>query len=76
MALTKQTKQPANWADAKKLNVDKSIVAIIPVTAEYRRERPYSAANIDSRVRDWLTEHGYGKLQDFVNRIVGCAQHI
>ena len=45
------------------------IIAIIPQSANYNRIRPYTAANIHKRVRDWLAEVGIRTKDDF--RLLG-----
>jgi hypothetical protein len=78
MSLLKRTGQPANYSDAKALDTgsQEMIVAIIPKSAGYKLERPYSAYNITARVTDWLGSHGYETLQSFSTTAQACVSKI
>lgn len=78
MSLLKTTRQPKNYSDAKALDTgsQEMIVAIIPKSAGYKLERPYSVDNITARVTDWLASHGYGPLQTFGTTGKACSSKI
>jgi hypothetical protein len=52
------------------------IVAVIPKSAGYKLQRPYSADNITARVTGWLASHGYETLQSFSTTAQACASKI
>jgi hypothetical protein len=78
MALMKTDQQPKTYADAKKLDTgnDQIIVAILPGTAAYKLQRPYTAANVALRVTQWVTERGYKDLPAFVDHMRSCESHL
>jgi hypothetical protein len=55
MSLLKKTHQPTNYSEAKALDTgsQEMILAVIPKSAGYKLQRPYSADNITVRVTDW-----------------------
>ncbi|SED27899.1 hypothetical protein SAMN05444161_2900 [Rhizobiales bacterium GAS191] len=75
MALLQRTNQPTNYAEAKQLDTGsrQMIVAIVPGSASYKLERPYSVDNIGRRVAAWLAEHHYGSLAGFAGLMKACA---
>ena len=75
MSLLKRMRQPTNYSETKTLDTgsQEMIIAIIPHTAEYEIQRPYSADNINARVIVWLSSHGYESLQNFSATAQGCA---
>lgn len=75
MALLGKTQQPQTYGDALKLDTGKRdmIVAVLPKTITYRRERPYSAVNIAARVDAWAKEQGYGSTAGLAQTVSGCA---
>ena len=78
MALLKRTAQPNSYLEAKKLDTGNSaiIIAIIPESANYKLARPYSASNVATRVKAWVTEHGYKDLPGFVDQMKACATRL
>jgi hypothetical protein len=75
MALLKISDAPANYGDALKLDTGKHdmIVAVLPGSATFKRERPYTAANIARRVAQWSQERGYGGIDKLAEAASGCA---
>jgi hypothetical protein len=76
MSLLKKTRQPTNYSEAKALDTgaQEMIVAVIPKTADYKLQRPYSRGNITARVSDWLASHGYETLERFSTTVQACAR--
>ena len=75
MALLGRTEQPRTFRDALGLDTGtrEMVVAVLPGTIAFRRERPYSAANLRSRVEAWAQERGYGGLQGLADAALDCA---
>lgn len=78
MALLQSTAQPKIYSEALKLDTRNQdiIVAVIPGSRTYKRERPYTANNIAARVETWANEHGYGSLPQLAEVMKGCADGI
>lgn len=71
MALLGQQTQPTNYAQAKALDTGNTriVVAIVPASAGYNLQRPYTADNIRHRLDVWAAANGYGSsigLSDFL----------
>lgn len=75
MALLGLTTQPASYAQAVRLDTGtrEMIVAVLPASAGYQRERPYTAANIAGRVAQWSKERGYGGVNELAAAVSACA---
>jgi hypothetical protein len=75
MALLGKADQPKTYRDALRLDTGNRdmIVAVLPGTIAYRRERPYSQANITKRVEAWLREQNYGSLQAMGAAMKECS---
>ena len=75
MALLGLTAQPASYAQAVKLDTGtrEMIVAVLPASAGYQRERPYTANNIAARVAQWSKERGYGGVDQLAAAVGACA---
>ncbi|MBV8896592.1 MAG: hypothetical protein JO051_08780 [Acidobacteriaceae bacterium] len=78
MSLLKNTHQPRTYSETKVLDTGSHeiIVALLPKTAAYKPQRPFSAENITARVIDWLTSHGYESLQTFNATAKTCASQM
>jgi hypothetical protein len=75
MALLGKTKQPKNYETAKELDTDMAdmVIAVLPGTKTFRRVRPYSAENIQERIKQWADVEGYGSVESLKNSILSCA---
>lgn len=75
MALLQRSEQPKTYREAQRLDTgDRQIlVVIIPRSAGFERQRPYSAQNISARVTSWLASHGYGEQAGLAQAIDPCA---
>jgi hypothetical protein len=49
------------------------VVAVLPQSALFQRERPYTAANIADRVNAWATARGYGSVQGLASAALECS---
>lgn len=78
MALVGTTQQPATYAEARRLDTGPQdmVVAVLPGTLGYRRERPYTAANIAERVAAWAAEKGYGSTAGLASAVMACRAGI
>jgi hypothetical protein len=76
MALLGRTQQPRTYAEALTLDTGSAamVVAVLPFTAEYRRVRPYTAANIAERVEAWAKQNGYGSTAGLARAAKACGQ--
>jgi hypothetical protein len=76
MALLRRTVQPRNYPEALRLDTGSiaMAVAVLPGTRTYRRVRPYTAANISSRVDAWAAEHGYGSRDALAAALLRCSE--
>lgn len=75
MALLKKVEQPKTYEDAKRLDTGNKdmTIAVLPRSITFQLERPYTSANIESRVRAWAAEKGYGSLDNLASVILDCA---
>lgn len=75
MALLGRTDQPRTYADALKLDTGRAdmIVAVLPGSAGFERQRPYSAANIAARVDAWAKAAGYGSTAGLAGAAEACS---
>jgi len=71
MKLLGTTTAPTNKIETFGLSIENAqvLVAIIPASRLFKVEgnRPYSAENIDSRVRDWQTKAGFATPEKFLD---------
>lgn len=76
MALLKKSEQPKTYPEALRLDTGKEdmIIAVLPGSDLYKRERPYTAENIAKRVEAWATEQGYGTLDEMAAAMMVCAE--
>jgi hypothetical protein len=76
MALLKRPEQPKTYSEALSLDTGAKdmIIAVIPGSRSYKRERPYSAENIKDRVQKWSAEQHYGSLDELSAAIAECAK--
>jgi hypothetical protein len=49
------------------------VVAVLPASAGFKRERPYTAANIAQRVQQWAADNGYGSVDGLVAAATACS---
>jgi hypothetical protein len=76
IALLKRAEMPKNYREiVRQLDTGQQqiIVTIIPGTSSFNRLRPYSAQNIDNRVKQWLTPLGMNSAAEFMQTISTCA---
>jgi len=75
MALLSVTQQPRTYEDAKRLDTGTAamVVAVLPQSAAFRRERPYNAENLARRLDAWAAERGYGNTQGLANAALECS---
>lgn len=70
MNLLNKTAPPTNKEETFKLSIENSkiLVAIIPGSRlfEIKDNKPYTAANIDKRVKDWQREAGFSTSEKFL----------
>jgi len=68
MALLGTTDPPKNRADTFRLSIEDTqvLIAILPATRSFQRVRPYTAANIDVRVRQWQQDSGFATADQFL----------
>ena len=69
MTLLGTTVQPTNRAETFKLSIENTevLVAILPASRSFREVRPYTADNIDERVRAWQQEAGFASPEKFID---------
>ena len=74
MRLLGRPDQPRTYPEAKRLDTGTAsmIIATMPGTRAYKRERPYSATNIAARVDAWATEQ-YGSRDAMEAAVLACA---
>ena len=62
---------PHGYRDALLLNTEQQamFVAVLPGSRGFHLSRPYSAYDIEERVRRWAAERGYGTLEAFAGTI-------
>jgi len=77
MTLLGKSQQPKTYAEARALDTgnQKMLVAIIPGSVLYKRERPYTTANIASRMKAWAEER-YGSLDAFKAAMKICGDRL
>lgn len=76
MALLKRTEMPKTYRDiVRQLDTghQQILVTIIPGSSSFSRVRPYSAQNIDDRVKQWLGQLGLNGAAPFVQALESCA---
>lgn len=75
MALLNRTVQPTTYRDALQLDTgsQQMLVSIIPGSALFNRVRPYTAANIDNRVSQWLASLDLATPATFIEALAACA---
>lgn len=68
MKLLGTTAPPTNRAETFKLSIESTqiLVAIIPGSRPFREARPYTADNIDARVRAWQQDAGFASPEKFI----------
>jgi hypothetical protein len=68
MRLLGATVPPANKAEAFTLSIENAqiLVAIIPASRAFREVKPYTAENIEARVRAWQQEAGFASSEQFI----------
>jgi hypothetical protein len=73
MKLLGRTTPPTNKAETFKLSIEdtKVLVAIIPASRLFEVEgnKPYTAENIDRRVKDWQAQAGFATPEKFLDLI-------
>jgi len=71
MKLLNKTEPPTTKVETFKLSIEntKILVAIIPGSRLFRVEgnKPYTAANIDQRVKDWQEKAGFTTPEKFLD---------
>jgi hypothetical protein len=69
MKLLGTTTPPTNRAETFKLTIENTqvLVAIVPGSRSFQTVKPYTADNIDRRVRAWEEEAGFDAPEDFLN---------
>jgi hypothetical protein len=71
MKLLGTTTPPTNKTETFKLSIENAqvLIAIIPASRLFQVEgnKPYTAENIDSRVRDWQTSAGFTTPEKFLD---------
>ncbi|MFB9125738.1 hypothetical protein E2553_36015 [Paraburkholderia dipogonis] len=74
MKLLEKTELPTNYTETKSLDTgsQRMIVAVVPHSAQYKLQRPYSPDNIAERLDEWAKEH-YGSLEAFRSLVRACA---
>jgi len=75
MRLLGRAQQPVTFSEAMRLDTGtlQMMVAVLPRTRSFERLRPYSADNIENRVRSWAERNGYGSLGALVAAVRACA---
>jgi len=75
MALLGKTTLPTTYTEAVKLDTRPAdmIVAVLPGTSSFRRERPYTAANIAARVESWAMDNGYVSTSALARAVEACT---
>jgi hypothetical protein len=68
MKLLGTTTAPTNKAETFKLSIENAqvLVAIIPASRLFNESKPYTAENIDQRVRRWQKESGFDTPEKFI----------
>jgi hypothetical protein len=78
MALLKKTAQPKTYAEAKRLDTGRQeiLVAIMPGSAAFQLQRPYTATNIAARAAAWADTKGYGSADGFSQLVQSCGKEL
>lgn len=73
MRLLKTTTLPTSRAETFKLSIENSkiLIAILPASRSFQLEgsKPYTADNIEKRVRDWQKQAGFSTLEQLVEHL-------
>jgi len=77
-ALLGVAEAPSNYRQALRLDTGQRamLVAVLPRTAGFHRERPYTAANLAERVAIWSRESGYGSTEALVAAMTECGDQL
>lgn len=69
MTLLGTTTVPTNKAETFKLSIENSqiLVAILPASRAFNPAKPFTAENIDRRVKQWQQEAGFATPEKFVD---------
>lgn len=67
MQLTQNNEFPKTRKDTYQLTTnDKVIISVIPNSRKYNVEKPFTAANIKTRITSWMNENGFSNEEEFV----------
>lgn len=68
MKLLGITTAPTNKSETFRLSIENAqvLIAIIPGSRSFRESKPYTADNINQRVRDWQRESGFDTPERFI----------
>jgi hypothetical protein len=69
---------PTNKQETFNLSIENAqvLVAIIPGSKSFQLTRPYSAENIDARVRQWQRDAGFASPEQFIEMIKSFAPNL
>jgi hypothetical protein len=78
MNLLGVTMPPRSKAETFKLSIETTqvLVAIIPGSRTFQVARPYTATNLDARVKVWQTQAGFTQPEQFVDMIKSFASSL
>lgn len=76
MALLRVDKQPTKYSETLALDTRSQdiVVAVLPSSRTFQRNRPHTAANIAQRVEAWAAANGYGSTKDLSAFAEACAR--
>ena len=74
-ALLTSAPMPANYRQARALDTGTQdmVVAVLPGSRQFERNRPYTQANLDQRVQAWAVARGYGSVQALAETALQCS---
>lgn len=77
MTLLKASGPPTNYADTQKYDIGDDVwVAILPCSASYKSQKPYTVQNIADRVHQWQQEKGFADNANFLTMLFSFAKHL
>ena len=74
-ALLTSAPMPANYRQARALDTGTQdmVVAVLPGSRQFERNRPYTQTNLDQRVQAWAVARGYGSVQALAETALQCS---
>ena len=78
MRLLGTTTPPTNKTETFRLSIEDTqvLVAIIPASRSFHESKPFTAENINQRVRDWQRESGFDTPEKFIDFLKGFLSNL